>query len=86
MHHLLFLLFSRICGCRVFSTLDATSGFLQLELDEASSYLTTFATPFGRYRFLRLPYGISSAPEVFHRTVNELFFDIEGVETYVDDF
>ena len=78
-------IFSRISGSRVFSTLDATSGFLQLELDEASSYLTTFATPFGRYRFLRLPYGISSAPEVFHRTVNELFCDIEGVETYVDD-
>ena len=51
-------IFSRISGSRVFSTLDATSGFLRLKLDDASSYLTTFATPFGRYRFLRLPYGI----------------------------
>lgn len=78
-------IFAKLTGSKVFSTLDATSGFLQLELDEDSSFLTTFATPFGRWRFLRLPYGISSAPEVFHRTVNEIFADIEGVETYVDD-
>ena len=69
----------------MFSTVDATSGFLQLCLDESSSKLTTFATPFGRWRFLRLPFGISSAPEVFHRTVTELFADIEGVEVYIDD-
>lgn len=78
-------IFSKLANSTVFTTLDATSGFLQLELDEESSYLTTFATPYGRYRFLRLPYGISSAPEVFHRTINEIFSDIQGVETYVDD-
>ena len=78
-------IFSKLSGSRVFSTLDATSGFLQLELDDESSYLSTFATPFGRYRFLRLPYGVSSAPEVFHRTIHEVFSDIEGVETYIDD-
>jgi len=59
--------------------------FLQLELDHDSSYLTTFATLFGRYRFLKLPFGISSAPEIFHRTVSEIFADIDGVETFVDD-
>ena len=73
-------------GSKYFTTLDATSGFLQLKLDEESSYTMTFASPFGRYRYLRLPFGIKSAPEVFHRTVAELFSDIEGVETYVDDF
>ena len=78
-------IFAKLSKSRVFTTLDATSGFLQIELDEASSLLTTFATPFGRYRFLRLPYGISSSPEIFCRTVSELFEDIEGVECYVDD-
>ena len=67
------------------ATLDATSAFLQLELDGESSKLTTFATPFGRYKFLRLPFGISSALEVFHRTVSEIFSDIKGVEIYTDD-
>lgn len=65
--------------------LDASSGFWQLKLDDVSSRLCTFNTPFGRYRFLRLPFGINSAPEVFHRTVKQLFEGIEGVETYIDD-
>jgi hypothetical protein len=78
-------IFAKISKSTVFTTLDATSGFLQLELDEESSFLTTFATPFGRYRFLRLPFGISSAAEVFHRTVADLFRDVTGVETYIDD-
>ena len=76
---------ARLHGSKFFSVLDATSGFLQIPLDEESSYLTTFATPSGRYRFLRLPFGIRSAPKVFHRTIVELFQDIEGVETYIDD-
>ena len=59
--------------------------FLQVALEEKSSYLTTIATPFGRYRYLRLPFGISFAPEVSHRIVTEAFSDIQGVHTYVDD-
>jgi hypothetical protein len=47
--------------------------------------LTTIATPFGRYRYLRLPFGICSAPEVYHRIVTESFSDIPGVYTYIDD-
>jgi hypothetical protein len=78
-------IFSKLSQSTVFSTVDATSIFLQLLLDDKSSFLTTFATPFGRYRFLRLPFGISSAPEVFHRTVSEYFKDIKGVEVYIDD-
>jgi len=77
-------IFSKLSNSRVFTTLDATSGFLQLELDHDSSFLTMCATPFGRYRYLRLLFGISSAPEVFHREVNEIFADIDGAETFVD--
>jgi hypothetical protein len=47
--------------------------------------LTTFNTPFGRYRFLRMPFGIHSAQEIFHKRVNHLFEDLEGVETDIDD-
>ena len=76
---------SKLHGSKYFSTLNATSGFRQIPLDDANSYLTTFATPSGRYRFLRLPFGIKPSPEVYHRTIVELFHDIEGVETYIDD-
>jgi hypothetical protein len=45
---------------KVFSKADLREGFLQCELDDESSYLTTFHTPWGRYRYTRLPFGITS--------------------------
>lgn len=50
---------------KVFSTVDTTSGFCHLQLDEDSSKLTCFNTPYGRYRFFRAPFGINSIPEIF---------------------
>ena len=47
--------------------------------------LTTFTTPFGRYRYTRMPFGIHSAQEVFHKRLHELFHDLDGVETDIDD-
>ncbi|XP_063628947.1 uncharacterized protein LOC134800377 [Cydia splendana] len=74
---------SNLSGAQYFSTLDATNGFWQVKIE--NSDLCTFNTPFGRYKFLRMPYGISSACEVFHRKIYENFDDIEGVCMYVDD-
>ena len=76
---------TRLPGAKIFSTLDATSGFWQIPLDEESSFLTCFNTPFGRYRFQRLPFGIKSAPEVYQRVMEELFDDIKGCEVIADD-
>ncbi|KAL9953715.1 hypothetical protein ACROYT_G041171 [Oculina patagonica] len=76
---------AEIPGAKVFSTLDAKLGFWQIKLDEASSKLCTFNSPFGRYRFTRLPFGIKSAPEVFQKSMSNLFEDIEGAKPIVDD-
>jgi hypothetical protein len=70
---------------KIFSTLDAASGFWAIPLDEDSQRLTTFITPSGRYCFKRLPFGISSAPEIFMRKMHELLQDQPGVVTYMDD-
>lgn len=75
---------SAMSGAYYFSKLDASSGFYQIVLDEESAKLCTFNTPFGRHCFLRLPFGISSAPEVFHRIVQQLFDGIEGVGVFID--
>ena len=69
----------------VFSKLDASSGFWQILLDDDSSRLTTFITPFGRYCFRHLPFGISSAPEVFQVEMEKLLGNLSGVVVIMDD-
>ena len=56
-----------------------------LPVDDESSKLLTFTTPWGRYRFTKLPFGISSAPEIYQREIDKLFEGIP-VEIIVDDF
>ena len=77
---------TRLHGAKVFTKLDVRSGFWHVMLDEKSSFLTTFQTPFGRFRWKRMPFGISSAPEVFQRRMHELIEGLQGVEVVADDF
>ena len=56
---------SNMPNAKVLSKFVAVSGFWQMQLDDESSKLCTFNTPFGRYRFTRLPFGIKSASVVF---------------------
>ncbi|XP_033760786.1 uncharacterized protein K02A2.6-like [Pecten maximus] len=74
-----------IPDARIFSVLDAKSGFLQIKLDEDSSYLTTFNTPIGRYRWLRLPFGIKSAPEIYQKIMDNMIEGIDGSFAIIDD-
>lgn len=71
---------------KVFSSLDATSGFYQIKLAEESTWLTTFNTLFGRFKFERLPFGLVSAPEIFQRAVSKMLEDSEKCEVIVEDF
>ena len=72
---------SDIQNAKMFSVLDAKSVYLQIEIDEKSSFLTTFNTPIGRFRWLRLPFGIKSAPEIFQKIMDK----IDGAIAIVDD-
>lgn len=76
---------SEMTGAQYFSKLDASQGFWQLKLHEDSTKYCTFNTPFGRYSFLRLPFGIISASEIFHRAMEHIIEGLEGVRAYVDD-
>lgn len=64
-------------GKSVFTVMS--QGFYQVPLDEASSFLCTFNTPFGRDQILRMPFGLSSAPKAFQRINSAVFCDIKGV-------
>eukprot|EP00057_Strongylocentrotus_purpuratus_P007302 XP_011661776.1 PREDICTED: uncharacterized protein K02A2.6-like [Strongylocentrotus purpuratus] len=76
----------KLAEAKVFSVLDAKDGFWQVKLTERSSLLTTFATPFGRYRWTRMPFGICTAPEEFQRRQHEIIEGLLGVDVVADDF
>ena len=69
----------------IFSLVDANDGFLQVKLSEQSSYLTTFWTPCGKFRWLRMPFGISSSPDESQRRLQEALEGLEGISTVADD-
>ena len=56
-----------------------------MKLAEDSSYLTTFNTPYGRYRFFRLPFGLKSSQDEFQRKIDESYEGLEGMVALVDD-
>lgn len=70
---------------KVFTVCDVKSVFWHVKLEEKSSYLTTFSTPFGRYRWLRMPMGISPAPEVFQRKLTQALDGLPGLYIIADD-
>lgn len=76
---------ARLAGARFFSKLDLTSAFHHIKLGEKSKAMTTFLGPDGMYRFCRLNFGVSSAPEGFQQKMEEILTGLTNVVCYVDD-
>ncbi|GFX38203.1 transposon Ty3-I Gag-Pol polyprotein [Trichonephila clavipes] len=67
---------SRLDGKKIFSVVDLKDGFWHVPLDEVSSEICTFNTPFGRYKFNKMSFGIVSAPELFQKREIKSFLEI----------
>ena len=78
-------LFACLAGGKVFSKLDLSHAYLQLPVAEESQPLLTVNTHKGLYRYLRLPFGVSSAPAIFQRTMETLLQGLHHVCVYLDD-
>ena len=69
---------------RIFTVVDMRDAFWHVKLSDESSYLCTFNTPWGRKRFLRMPFGISSASEVLQQRNDDTFGGIPNVSIVAD--
>lgn len=76
---------SEAAGAQVFSKLDARAGYWQTPLSKESQEYTTFLTPFERFQFLRLPFGIWTAPECFQREMLRVLEGLQGQVCLQDD-
>ena len=78
-------LFTAMSGSTLFTKLDLTHAYQQLCLSPESKKYTTINTSKGLFHYERLPFGISSAPGIFQRTIETLLKDLPGVVAYIDD-
>ena len=70
---------------KLFTKLDLSQAYLQLKLDKESKEYLVISTHKGLFRYTRLPYGISSAPGIFQKAMEQLLQGIPHVSVYIDD-
>lgn len=75
----------RVAHHKFYTVLDLKDGFFHVCLDKESTNLCSFSTPYGVYKYLRMPQGLCSSPEYFQKIVESIFGHIEGVVVYFDD-
>ena len=78
-------IFASLANAVIFTTIDLSDAYTQLELNDASKPFVTANTHKGLYRFNRLIYGISSAPAIFQQVMDCILKGISGVTCYLDD-
>ena len=74
-----------LANSTVMTILDCKKGYWHQELDKASSYLTTFNTEFGRYRYTVMLFGTTIAGNVFQRKLDQCFGHLQNVIVIADD-
>ena len=70
---------------KVFTKVNCKNGYWQVKLNETSSLLTTFAKPFGHYKWKHMPFGIAPAGEIFQSCLDQAIEGLDGVKTVADD-
>ena len=78
-------MYAKLKGAKVFSTIDLRSGYYHIMLGKSSRAKTAFVTPFGKYEFLMVPFGLAQAPAYFQLLMNKVLKGLKFVMTYLDD-
>ena len=79
-------MYGRLKGAKYFTTLDLQSGYYHIGLSEGSKAKTAFVTPFGKYQFEVVPFGLAQAPAYFQQLISMVLQDCsEFMMAYLDD-
>lgn len=81
------IIITNLGNTKVYTTIDLTSGFHQIKMNEADIHKTAFSVMNGKYEFLRLPFGLKNAPSIFQRMIDDVLRDYIGIccYVYIDD-
>ena len=78
-------MYAKLKGAKVFSTIDLRSGYHHIALGKSSRAKTAFVTPFGKYEFLMVPFGLAQAPAYFQLLMNKVLKRLKFAMMYLDD-
>ena len=78
-------MYAKLKGAKVFSTIDLRSRYHHITLGKSSRAKTTFVTPFGKYKFLLVPFGLAQAPAYFQLLMNKVLNGLKFAMMYLDD-
>ena len=78
-------MYAKLKGAKVFSTIDLRSGYHHIALGKSSRAKTAFVMPFGKYKFLMVPFGLAQAPAYFQLLMNKVLKGLKFAMTYLDN-
>ena len=78
-------MYAKLKGAKFFSTIDLRSGYYHIALGKDSRAKMAFVTPFGKYEFLQVPFGLAQAPAYFQHLMNQVLDNCSFAMTYLDD-
>ena len=78
-------MYAKLKGAKFFSTIDLRSGYYHIALGKDSRAKTAFVTPFGKYKFLKVPFGLAQVPAFFQHLLNKVLDNCSFAMTYLDD-